>query len=274
MREKLSLPRKLDGHLWLHSFQGPVRRMHSHEELEINLAVRGRAAYLVKDKRYDLMPQSLLWLFPDQEHLLIEQSPDFQMWILVFRRRLVQQVTKRTEETDYHTLRQRDPEGNLCVALGKAQYQALQQLYIALREQAGETALLNSGLAYALLASWHAFTQTENHPPVRQVHPAIEQTAHLLHDAPGDFDLAGLAARVGLSPSRLSRVFRRQMGLTLVGYRQRCCLERFFEGFARQPQHKILALALQAGFGSYPQFHRVFRQLMGQSPAEFLRRSE
>lgn len=32
--------------------------------------------------------------------------------------------------------------------------------------------------------------------------------------------------------------------------------------------NSLLATALDEGFGSYPQFHRVFRQLMGYSPHE------
>ena len=80
-----------------------------------------------------------------------------------------------------------------------------------------------------------------------------------------------MAQEVGLSRSRLSRLFRRQVGLTLVNYRQQQCLERFLELFSRSPERKLLSLALQAGFGSYPQFHRVFRREMGRSPADFLR---
>jgi AraC-like DNA-binding protein len=31
----------------------------------------------------------------------------------------------------------------------------------------------------------------------------------------------------------------------------------------------MLAAALEAGFGSYPQFHRIFRRVMGCSPGEY-----
>ena len=35
---------------------------------------------------------------------------------------------------------------------------------------------------------------------------------------------------------------------------------------------KMTSAALDAGFGSYPQFHRVFRERMGCAPAEHARR--
>ena len=64
--------------------------MHSHAELEFNLVLRGRAAYVVDDARYDLGRGSSIWLFPAQQHLLINQSPDFEMWIAVFRRNVAE----------------------------------------------------------------------------------------------------------------------------------------------------------------------------------------
>jgi AraC-like DNA-binding protein len=56
-----------------------------------------------------------------------------------------------------------------------------------------------------------------------------------------------------------------------VSYRQRRCLEKFLDLFARTPERKLMSLALQAGFGSYPQFHRVFVKEMGMPPAQFVR---
>jgi AraC-like DNA-binding protein len=64
------------------------------------------------------------------------------------------------------------------------------------------------------------------------------------------------------------------MGLTLISYRQRRQLEKFLDLFSRVPERKLLSLALEAGFGSYPQFHRIFSREMGRSPAEFVRRPE
>jgi AraC-like DNA-binding protein len=33
----------------------------------------------------------------------------------------------------------------------------------------------------------------------------------------------------------------------------------------------MTAAALEAGFGSYPQFHRVFKQLTGKTPQQYRR---
>src|SRR6185436_8837980 len=77
-----------------------------------------------------------------------------------------------------------------------------------------------------------------------------------------DLSLTGdrLAADFRVSPGYLARTFKREMGLSLVEYRNRLRLERFFETSQRQEgSGTLLCAALEAGFGSYAQFHRVYR---------------
>jgi AraC-like DNA-binding protein len=35
----------------------------------------------------------------------------------------------------------------------------------------------------------------------------------------------------------------------------------------------MLDAALEAGFGSYPQFHRIFKRVMGRSPGKYRRQN-
>jgi AraC-like DNA-binding protein len=78
-----------------------------------------------------------------------------------------------------------------------------------------------------------------------------------------------LAKKLGLSPSRLTSLFREQMGVSIVEYRHRLRIERFFTLVAPGGGN-LLQAALDAGFGSYAQFHRVFRELLGTTPKEYL----
>jgi AraC-like DNA-binding protein len=80
-----------------------------------------------------------------------------------------------------------------------------------------------------------------------------------------------IAARLDISLSRLVRVFKAQMGMSLVEYRNRLRLERFSTLLDRG-RTNLLGAALDAGFGSYAQFHRVFRALRHATPREYLRR--
>ena len=69
-----------------------------------------------------------------------------------------------------------------------------------------------------------------------------------------------IAARLDISLCRLVRVFKTQMGMSLVAYRNRLRLERF-SALLANGHTNLLDAALAAGFGSYAQFHRVFRAL-------------
>jgi AraC-like DNA-binding protein len=78
-----------------------------------------------------------------------------------------------------------------------------------------------------------------------------------------------LASDLGVSPGHLARSFKREMGVSLVDYRNRLRLDRFFEAIQRRGGNgNLLDAALEAGFGSYAQFHRVYRKFLGATPRD------
>ena len=80
-------------------------------------------------------------------------------------------------------------------------------------------------------------------------------------------DLATLARAAGLSPSHLSRIFKEQTGVPISRFRNQQRLQRFLRLYGSGRRTTALAAALEAGFGSYAQFHRVFREQTGRSPS-------
>jgi AraC-like DNA-binding protein len=102
--------------------------------------------------------------------------------------------------------------------------------------------------------------------PARR-HPVIASAVRLLQEDPS---LAGatIAKSLGVSLSRFARVFKTEMGVSLVEYRNQLRLERFMS-LVDSGGSNLLEAALAAGFGSYSQFHRVFRMQRGKSPRQF-----
>jgi AraC-like DNA-binding protein len=96
------------------------------------------------------------------------------------------------------------------------------------------------------------------------------ETAALLAGDPG---ISGkeMATRLDISLGRLTRVFKTTMGMSLVEYRNRLRLDRL-DVLVEQGGTNLLEAALSAGFGSYAQFHRVFRALRGMTPREYVQR--
>jgi AraC-like DNA-binding protein len=264
MIEDLGLRKGIDGWVVRHS-AGTLRpRSHRHAELELNLVVRGRASYLMKDRRYDLSADTLTWLFPDQEHVLVDESADHALWWAVFRPSAVARIA-----TSPHArpLLGRDPVDRYSRRLDRQRVQRLGALFGELREAGVDDTLFNAGLSYLLAFAWRAFLDSSDVVGDREVHPAVDTVARLLQADPGVGDLTDLARIAGLSPSHLSRLFTTQMGLSISRFRNQQRLDRFMRLYRHGRGTTALAAAHEAGFGSYAQFHRVFRQETGRNPS-------
>jgi len=87
----LKLGKAYDGLLYLAESARHVQMLQSHHhiELEINLIVQGTITYVVDGQRFTFSPRTLLWLFPQQEHQLVDQSEDAQFYVAVFKPSLI-----------------------------------------------------------------------------------------------------------------------------------------------------------------------------------------
>jgi AraC-like DNA-binding protein len=84
-----------------------------------------------------------------------------------------------------------------------------------------------------------------------------------------------LAVEFGVSPGHLARAFKREMGLSLVDYRNRKRIDRFWDTLRRRGRtYSLKQAAFDAGFGSYAQFNRIHKKLVGVGPRLGARRSE
>jgi len=268
-KEELCLPEVWEGSLWPHRYQPQMRRPHRHDELEFNLVTAGRATYLLGDRRYDLARNTLVWLFPAQDHILLDESGDYAMWIGVFKPGLLERVCTTREA---EILRETVPPGGFCRQVSEAWGERLCALFAEIKGTERDKAWLNAGLGYALLSAWTAYAAAEETAAGPDVHPAVERAARLLRDDPNPLPMEQLAARAGLSASHLSRLFHRQTGISLGDFRNRQRLQRFLRLYGTGKRVSMLNAALDAGFGSYAQFYRVFQQQMGCSPAEHRRK--
>lgn len=261
MTEDLGLRPGADGRVGHHLAADGPPRAHRHAELELNLVVRGTATYLLGERRYELTPRTLTWLFPGQDHVLVDESRDHELWWAVFRPGL---VSRAATTAPTRTLLERDPLGQFSRRLDAKRATHLGTLLSELCDV--DDALLNAGLAYLLLFAWRAFLESEDLVAGVDVHPAVEAVARCLHADPEAGGLDTLARTAGLSPSHLSRIFKAQTGVSITRFRNRRRLERFMALYGNGRRTTALAAALEAGFGSYAQFYRVLRAETGRTP--------
>src|SRR5690606_13239824 len=86
----LGLPDEIVGNVWPMRSIGTQIAMHRHDELELNLVLAGSSRFLCLDRRYDLQPGSLIWLFPAEDHVMLDRSADLLMWLAVFKPGMVE----------------------------------------------------------------------------------------------------------------------------------------------------------------------------------------
>jgi AraC-like DNA-binding protein len=271
MEEVLDLPAGLDGTVWQYRWASllGLYPMHRHAELEVNLVLDGTASYVMRERRYDLVPGTIVWLFPLQDHLLMDQSPNYQMWIVLFKPELVRRVCVSEMSAP---LTQGDPAGHFARRLDAARAARLDRLFRDLRDVTAQGDHFNAGLGYALLTAWAAYLQADDLGGGHDIHPAVERAARLLHERTEPLGLEEIARDAGLSPSHLCRLFKDQMALSMVAFRHRQHLDRFLGLYGNGRRRTLMAAALDAGFGSYAQFYRVFSRYMGCTPAVYRRR--
>jgi methylphosphotriester-DNA--protein-cysteine methyltransferase len=291
MWKNLKLSGVYDGLLFLADASRSLRRIesHRHAELELNLIVRGTATYVVNGRRFTFSPRTLLWLFPQQEHQLVDRSDNAQFFVAVFKPSL---IARSCRTAIYAGLTQEasEEDGMMSTLLSPESFDLVQKTMVTvmhgglepdlLNREAGfgpesefvfehhDPDALNAGLRYLLLLCWRIQLEGESAAGATVLHPAVRWALKLLSEDGAEQNLEELAKACGTSKSYLSRTFHRQIGVPLNRYRNSLRLARFFDEY-RQPDQKAMAEAVYAaGFGSYAQFYKVFTQAYGRGPRD------
>jgi AraC-like DNA-binding protein/mannose-6-phosphate isomerase-like protein (cupin superfamily) len=230
--------------VWRH--QPAYRRpRHFHAEPELNLVVKGAATIGVGDRELLLGAGEALLFEPGQDHVLLEASPDLELFVMALRPALSARVQ-----------RERSYSFSGKIALTSHEVRALGERAACL-ENVRDPLAVECALA-------DVFATLSSHP--RTSHVTSRRAVGQLRATPA-LSGAELARRLRAHPSRISREFHDDLGLTLVEYRARLRLMRFVSlvDSGRALGHA----AIDADFGSYAQCHRVFQRALGCSPRAY-----
>lgn len=102
--------------------------------------------------------------------------------------------------------------------------------------------------------------------------PALLQEARAYieaHYSETDFSLIQTAEQLHASPQYLSRMFRREFGLTFMDYITRLRIRRAAELLSLD--YRIYEIAEQVGYASQHYFSSAFKHVLGVSPMEYRR---
>jgi len=267
------LPEALDGLLLLEDLTQAGNRyrsqeQHSHDELELHLIERGHAVFVLPDRKLEAPAGTLLWIPPGHEHLLFDVSADLRRWLLLVRKRVARRVLPAPVFA-------RAIGHEQVVRLAPRELNALRSTFLeqstGLRnvdDMLRTLGLVNAGIAYALARAHVVSDATGADPRAESFHPAVVRALALLRGSVPPPSLPELAALTHTSEAHLSKLFSAHVGVSVTEFRNRLRLQRFFELHGDGQSKTLLTSALEAGFGSYPQFHRVFKEHMGHAPGK------
>ena len=272
MRSKFDpVPQGLSGVCWLNRYSrprfGPLMYAHHHPEIEANVVESGSCKLVVNDRVQRLSRGDLFWLFPDQDHRVIEASDDLSFWVLLARPELIAQRAKRVPHCAVQNPRFAVPR-----RLRERERQRLHAVASALVECEDDPQHHADGLAW-----WYAeacrITEAQDARKGRPMHQAVVNALALLDRDPS-IPLGALADRVHMSPSRLSHLFVEQVEHSVSAHRNQLKLQRFQELLQSGDSRNLTEAAFDAGFGSYAQCARVLKAHAGITPRELLETSE
>lgn len=242
-----------------------------HAELVVLQALSGEARYLIDGEVFDLHPGSLLWAFSGQAHMLLSDTDDFDMWVfLVSGKLLTPGLRNRKGMPKLNIDELEEPVRPRSISRGAAA--ELEAIAGAVRGEP-DPQIRAIGITWWLTRAWRHWSDSATAGFVT-VHPAVNRAALAMRRDP-TASLTNIARQSGLSSGRLSHLFRRQIGMSIVEFRTDQKLERVDQIFRSGAATDLLSASLDAGFGSYSQFYRAFVRRHRTPPGRyFLKRTE
>lgn len=242
------LPGAARGHIWHHA-PATRRPRHFHSEPELNLIAAGSARFGVGDLTMSVAAGDLLWWSPGQDHVLLDASPDFDLFVIG----VTPELSARALDTN------RQPVHATRVRLEPAAFEAFRSFCAA--PAANDPAAVERHIGEFWRRAHQARSSTTDK------HALTVRSLMWVTERP-ELRRSQVAAAVRGHPTEVSRHFHRDLGLTLTEYRTRLRLLRFIR-LAKSGEANLLLAALEAGFGSYSQCHRAFQQTLGCGPRRY-----
>lgn len=249
-----------------------IRPPHFHGQVELLLIRSGSATLRVGARAERLRTGQVCWILPCLPHVMSAFSPDFDMWVIELEASIVGACWRSlcggatstiSDAFDGIASLGERLAGRLVAAVRPDEGRRMSEL--ALRVWSAPSAEGVQGMLRALCELALRITLPGIGPPCAS---SLTDLASCMLLASPLLDRRTLAADLGVSEGFLSRSFGRDLGATFVEHRTRARVAHFL-ALVQGGRRNLLQAALDAGFGSYSQFHRVFTRVAGARPRDY-----
>ncbi|MCL6702475.1 AraC family transcriptional regulator [Pseudomonas sp. T1.Ur] len=236
---------------------------HAHDHFSIGAITGGRSTYLHEQSRFLVQSGTVVLMNPGDVHAcnpINDQPWSYVMlyvdtqWLRDLQRRIGFDPTLDFQAFDTTHSRDVVLYSGLC-----ALYEVLVDEQIDADDKTGAALAFFTDLQYRLNPAGR---------PDRGSHPALMRAAQFIHDHCTEaLKLEDICAFAQLSPSYLSRAFKRHYGMTphafLINRRIQFARRQLREG-------KLIAdVALESGFADQAHFQRAFKQHLAATPGQY-----
>ncbi|CAI6052591.1 AraC family transcriptional regulator [Cohnella sp. JJ-181] len=249
------------------------RNNHYHGTYEVYYQVAGRKHHFIKERAYNVAAGDLVFINKYDVHKSsVLGSPQHERIVLNFSdaflgtdHPLFDPGLLRIFRRPNHLYRLKPQEQWLAEDLFRKMEEEVKN-----REEGYELALRLLVTQLLLFASRLKEAEVDAaDDPLSPTHKRIaEVVRHINAHYAERMALAGLAERFAMSPSYLSRTFKKVTGFTLVGY-QNLVRIREAQTLLGTTADTVASISEKVGFEQFAHFNRTFRKVAGTSPTRY-----
>lgn len=244
--------------MWFSAARSTRLPAHTHDVLEVNLVMAGSLEYAVGGETILVRSGECLFVPRGVGHELVNASDELALWVFELDCELDFDRLGAVSKGDIGWARP---------SLAWTQEVARVARKLWLRPEGDALSRASARLRELLDSPLGHRADSAN---MESTHEAVLRARRICEERTNeDLAIESLAREAGLSASRLAHLFQEQVGLSPLQYRNFSRIQEFVRRWNGEAG-TLLAAALAAGFGSYPQFHRVFCQVCGEPPRDHL----
>lgn len=243
----------------------PIYRPHGMDGWIINLTVRGEGKIFLPNGRYKIVRKGDLCLFPPQSLHHYERNEDCDKW---YHRWIYFQPYRQW----FDFLKWRMNEGNIYfLQLKEENYPEIENLFDQVLHENYYAKFLSFEITINILERILLKCQQLDQNAlqwkqmdIKILKACIWITEHLQEN----FAIQKLADHVALSPSQLSHLFKKQIGTSIIVWKNTQLINQVAVEL-RHSNTQINQIAYQFGFEDPLYFSRLFKKIHGISPKKY-----